>query len=83
MLKGFILAFIVIFFVKFWAFPMGEDFLSLIFWLGLGLLPGCWLKAGPQTTVMGTGYLLFTGNLLGITNNMVYDVVNFMNIAMA
>lgn len=83
MLKGFILAFIVIFFVKFWAFPMGEDFLSLIFWLGIGLLPGCWLRAAPQTTVMGTGYLLFTGNLLGITNNMVYDVVNFMNIAMA
>jgi uncharacterized membrane protein YccC len=83
MLKGFILAFIVIFFVKFWAFPMGEDFLWLIFWLGLSLLPGCWLKATPQTTVIGTGYLLFSGNLLVINNNMIYDVVDFLNIAMA
>jgi uncharacterized membrane protein YccC len=79
MFKGLVLAFMVIFFVKLWAFPYGEDFFWLIFWLGLGLLPGCWLKASPKTTVIGSGYLLFSGSLLGIDNNMTYDVVDFLN----
>jgi uncharacterized membrane protein YccC len=83
MLKGLGWAFVVCAPLKFFAFPLADGFIGMIFWLSVALFPGCWFRSSPKTAVMGSGYLLCAIILLGLTNNMSYNIGEFMNMMAA
>lgn len=79
MFKGLLIAVVVALPLKFLLFPASEGFGWLMIILALGLLPGCAFKSIPKTTSIGSGYLLFFPLLLGLDNQMSYDIQAFAN----
>ncbi|AWB32968.1 FUSC family protein [Orrella marina] len=77
MFKGLAIASLVALPLKFLMLPASEGFGWLMFLLAFGLLPGCAFKSIPKTASIGSGYLLFFPLLLGLDNQMSYDIQAF------
>ena len=79
MFKGLTLAVLVALPTKFVMLPASEGFGWLLFVLAIGLFPGCAFKSNPKFTSVGSGYLLFYSLLMGLDNQMTYDIQAFAN----
>lgn len=83
MFKGLVLVAIIIYPIKFLLLPVSSEFGWLLFCVAIMLLPICWLRTSPKYMSVGSGGMLFGSILIGLNNEMTYDINHYLNTVLA